>query len=66
MGVRRRLGIAALVVDAHVVADGGTNARTAQCYRCTGTNIVLRGLSMTRDDEQFLILTGALFDGLYG
>ena len=42
--------IPALVVDAHVVAAGGTNARTAQCYRCTGTNIVLRGLSMTRDD----------------
>jgi hypothetical protein len=30
-----------------------------------GLDVLLRGLSMTRDDEQLLALTAPLFDGLY-
>lgn len=30
-----------------------------------GLDVVLRGLSMTQDDESVLALTGPLFDGLY-
>jgi hypothetical protein len=31
----------------------------------TGLDVLLRGLSMTNDDETMLELTGPLFDGLY-
>ncbi len=30
-----------------------------------GFDVMLRGLSMTQDDEQVLALTGPIFDGLY-
>ena len=30
-----------------------------------GLDVLLRGLSMTHDDEQLLALTGPLFDALY-
>jgi hypothetical protein len=30
-----------------------------------GLDVLLRGLSMVRDDEQLLALAGPLFDGLY-
>jgi hypothetical protein len=30
-----------------------------------GPDVVLRGLSMVCDDEQVLVLTGPVFDGLY-
>ncbi|MDI6104239.1 chromate resistance protein [Actinoplanes sp. NEAU-A12] len=30
-----------------------------------GLDVILRGLSMIRDDEEVLALTGPLFDGLY-
>jgi len=31
----------------------------------TGLDVVLRGLSMIRDDDEVLALTGPVFDGLY-
>ncbi len=30
-----------------------------------GLDVLLRGLSMTNEDEQLLALSGSLFDGLY-
>jgi hypothetical protein len=31
----------------------------------TGLDVLIRGLSLTQEDEQLLALTGRLFDGLY-
>jgi len=52
-------GIAAMVHEADLEDDRFDAPEAA------GLDVILRGLSMTRDDESVLVVTDPLFDGLY-
>lgn len=50
---------------AEVVHEADLDDERYDAPEAPGLDVALRGLSMTRDDEEILALTGPLFDGLY-
>lgn len=50
---------------AEIVHEADLDDERYDAPEAPGLDVVLRGLSMTCDDEQVLQLTGPLFDGLY-
>ena len=50
---------------AKVVHEGDLADERYDAPEAAGLDVLLRGLSMTNDDEQLLALSGPLFDGLY-
>ena len=50
---------------AEIVHEADIDDERYDAPEAPGFDVALRGLSMVRDDEQILQLTGPLFDGLY-
>jgi hypothetical protein len=50
---------------AEIVHEADLDDERYDAPEAPGLDVVLRGLSMIRDDEQVLALTAPLFDGLY-
>ena len=50
---------------AEIVHEADLDDERYDAPEAPGVDVILRGLSMIRDDEQILELTGPLFDGLY-
>jgi hypothetical protein len=50
---------------AQIVHEADLDDERYDAPEAPGLDIVLRGLSMTQDDERVLALTGPIFDGLY-
>ena len=50
---------------ARIVHEADLGDERYDAPEATGLDVLLRGLSMTNDDETMLALTGPLFDGLY-
>jgi hypothetical protein len=50
---------------AEVVHEADLDDERYDAPEAAGLDVLVRGLSMTRDDEQVLALTAPLFDGLY-
>ena len=48
-----------------IVHDADLDDERFDAPEARGLDVVLRGLSMTRADEQVLAVTGPIFDGLY-
>jgi hypothetical protein len=62
---RRELTDPVLWKIAQIVHEADLDDERYDAPEAPGLDVVLRGLSMTCDDEQTLALTGVLFDGLY-
>jgi len=50
---------------AQIVHEADLDDERYDAPEAPGLDVVLRGLSMTCDDQQILVLTGPIFDGLY-
>ena len=50
---------------ARIVHEADVGDERYDAPEAPSLDVVLRGLSMVRDDDDVLALTGALFDGLY-
>jgi len=50
---------------AKIVHEGDLADERFDAPEAPGLDVLLRGLSMVRDDDELLALSGALFDGLY-
>jgi hypothetical protein len=50
---------------AEIVHEADLDDERYDAPEAPGLDVVLRGLSMTRSDEDILVLTGPIFDGLY-
>ena len=50
---------------AQIVHEADLDDERYDAPEAPGLDVVLRGLSMTCDDEQVLALSGPIFDGLY-
>jgi hypothetical protein len=50
---------------AKIVHDADLEDERYDAPEASGLDVLIRGLSLTVDDEQLLALTGPLFDGLY-
>ncbi|GAA4719004.1 hypothetical protein APR04_005695 [Promicromonospora umidemergens] len=63
--VRYELTDPVLVRIGQIVHEADLDDGRYDAPEAPGLDVVLRGLSMTGDDERTLALTGPLFDGLY-
>jgi hypothetical protein len=63
--VRYALHDDALTAIAEVVHDADLDDDRFGAPEAIGLDVVIRGLSMTCDDQRLLEVTGSLFDGLY-
>jgi hypothetical protein len=50
---------------AEIVHEADLDDERYDAPEAPGLDVILRGLSMTRTDDDILILTGPIFDGLY-
>jgi hypothetical protein len=62
---RYTLDDAALAAIAAIVHDADLGDERYGAAEAAGLDVVIRGLSMTLDDEAVLAVSGPLFDGLY-
>jgi hypothetical protein len=62
---RHDLGDPVLWKIAQIVHEADVDDERYDAPEAPGLDVVLRGLSMTCDDEQVLALSGPIFDGLY-
>jgi hypothetical protein len=62
---RRELADPVLWRIAEVVHEADLDDERYDAPEAAGLDVLLRGLSMIRDDDQMLTLTGPLFDALY-
>jgi hypothetical protein len=62
---RYELTDAALVAIGEIVHDADLGDERFGAPEAAGLDVLIRGLSMTLDDEYVLDVTGPLFDGLY-
>jgi len=62
---RYELGDPVLWEIAKVVHEADLADERYDAPEASGLDVMLRGLSMVRDDEELLALSGPLFDGLY-
>jgi hypothetical protein len=63
--VRYELRDAALVEIGHMVHDADLGDERYGAAEAAGLDVLIRGLSMTLDDDAVLAVTRPLFDGLY-
>lgn len=65
--VLRRYGLAdpALAAIGEIVHEADLDDERFDAPEAAGLDVLIRGLSMTLDDDRLLEITGPLFDGLY-